>query len=165
MTNMHDSGERQEFTTGAIRDTAEDKPRPSLISPFLIERLGMWCALGAKKYSDRNWEKGMPFSRVMDSLERHIMKYKMGLQDEDHLAAIAWNAMALIHYEEMIKRGILSEELNDMPDYKDRLVGIVDKLVLKEEINLGKPETDDDLQEALKDYFSNLVVGSTNNDY
>jgi hypothetical protein len=116
--NMHDSGKRQAFDTGAVRDTAEDKPRPALVSPFFTERLAMWSALGAKKYDDRNWEKGMPFSRVMDSLERHILAYKQGDRSEDHLAAIGWNAQAIVHYEEMIARGILPAELDDMPRYK-----------------------------------------------
>jgi len=73
--------------------------------------------MGAKKYAERNWENGMPFSRCVASLKRHLMKYQQGLKDEDHLAAIMFNAMALIHYEEMIERGMLPAELNDMPHY------------------------------------------------
>ena len=46
------------------------------------------------------------------------MKFMQGLRDEDHLAAIMFNAMALIHYEEMIERGVLPAELNDMPNYR-----------------------------------------------
>ena len=46
------------------------------------------------------------------------MKYQQGKRDEDHLAAIMFNAMALIHYEEMIEHGRLPAELNDMPSYQ-----------------------------------------------
>jgi hypothetical protein len=46
------------------------------------------------------------------------MKYQQGKRDEDHLAAIMFNAMALIHYEEMIERGLLPADLNDMPNYR-----------------------------------------------
>ena len=60
----------------------------------------------------------MPFSRCVASLKRHLMKYQQGKRDEDHLAAIMFNAMALIHYEEMIERGLLPAELNDMPCYQ-----------------------------------------------
>ena len=74
--------------------------------------------MGAAKYAERNWERGMPFSRCVASLKRHVMKYQQGLRDEDHLAAIMFNAMALIHYEEMINRGVLPAELNDMPVYQ-----------------------------------------------
>jgi hypothetical protein len=115
---MKDGGKKQSFGDGmAIRDTADDKPRPDLISPFAEERLGNWLALGAKKYFERNWEKGMPFSRCTASLRRHVMRFQQGAKDEDHLAAVLFNAMALVHYEEMIERGMLPSELNDMPVY------------------------------------------------
>ena len=105
---MTDSGKRQSFGNGmAIRDTADDKPRPDLISPFAEERAGPLAPHGAAKYAERNWERGMPFSRCVASLKRHVMKYQQGKRDEDHLAAIMFNAMALIHYEEMIERGLL----------------------------------------------------------
>jgi hypothetical protein len=116
---MTDSGKRQSFGKGmAIRDTADDKPRPDLISPFAEERQGHWLRMGAAKYAERNWERGMPFSRCVASLKRHVMKFQQGKRDEDHLAAIMFNAMALIHYEEMIERGLLPAELNDMPNYQ-----------------------------------------------
>ena len=33
---VKDSGNREHFTSGAVRDTADDKPRPDLISPFIL---------------------------------------------------------------------------------------------------------------------------------
>lgn len=115
---MHDSGNRQSFSTGAVRDTADDKPRPDLFSPFAEERVGQWLRLGAVKYSERNWEKGIPNSRCFASLRRHVMRYQQGDRSEDHLAAIIFNAMAIIHNEEMIRRGVLPAELDDMPEYR-----------------------------------------------
>lgn len=117
VVGMQDSGERQSFETGAVRDTAEGKSRPDLISPFATERLGDWLMLGAQKYSERNWERGIPVSRTLASLHRHLMKYQQGSKDEDHLAAIMCNAMFILHTEEMVKRGVLPESLLDMPDY------------------------------------------------
>ena len=114
---MHDSGKREDFETGAVRDTADDKPRPDLISPFAEKRLGEWLRLGAGKYEDRNWEKGMPISRCIASLQRHLVDYKMGLNDEDHMAAIMCNAMFIIHYEDAIANSILPANLDDMPKY------------------------------------------------
>lgn len=114
---MHDSGKRQEFNSGAVRDTADDKPRPDLTSPFAEDRRGAWMLAGARKYAERNWEKGMPNSRYMASLMRHVMRYRQGDRSEDHLAAICFNAEAIMHNEEMIKRGLLPPELDDMPDY------------------------------------------------
>jgi len=115
---MHDSGRRQAFSTGAVRDTATEKPRPDLFSPFAEERVGEWLRLGARKYTERNWERGIPNSRCFASLRRHVMRYQQGDRTEDHLAAIIFNAMAIIHNGAMIERGILPAELDDMPSYQ-----------------------------------------------
>lgn len=114
---MRDSGKRQQFNDGAVRDTADGKSRPDLISPFFMMRLGMWLMLGAKKYSERNWEKGIPNSRCFASLMRHICQWLIGNKDEDHLAAMACNIMFLMHNEEAVKIGILPPEIDDMPNY------------------------------------------------
>jgi hypothetical protein len=50
-------------------------------------------------------------SRTWESLERHVQAYKDGDQSEDHLAAIAWNAFALMWYAERMP------ELNDLAEY------------------------------------------------
>jgi hypothetical protein len=117
MDRMHDSGARQQFATGAVRDTAEGKPRPDLASPFAMMRLGHWLALGAAKYSERNWEQGMAICRCVASLERHTLAYKMRQEDEDHMAAVMCNAMFILHFEAMIQRGVLPPELDDRPLY------------------------------------------------
>lgn len=114
---MKDSGKRQGFETGAVRDTAEGKPRLELISPIFLSRLGEWLAKGAAKYAARNWEKGIPTDRSMASLMRHTNDYREGKRDEDHLAAIACNIMFIIHTEEMVRRGVLPKELADVPSY------------------------------------------------
>lgn len=59
---------RERFSTGAVRDRADQKPRPELISPLAAERLAAWLRDGAKKYGDRNWEAGMPSERTLASL-------------------------------------------------------------------------------------------------
>lgn len=112
-----DSGERRQFNTGAQRDVVTDKGRYDLISPIMIERLAKLLQRGAEKYNDRNWEKGMPLSVYMDSGMRHLYKFLEGHRDEDHLIAAIWNLQALLHIEEMVKRGVLSEDLLDLPDY------------------------------------------------
>jgi len=114
---MRDSGERQEFTTGAVRDAATGKSRPDLCSPFAEERRGDWLLKGSIKYSERNWEKGMPFSRFVASLRRHVMRFQQGDRSEDHLSAICFNAEAIMHGEEMVKRGVWPKEYDDLPRY------------------------------------------------
>lgn len=114
---MQDSGERRTFSTGAVRDRGDFKPRPDLISPHANLREGAWLALGAKKYAIDNWTKGMPIRDCMASIARHLEAYKLGLVDEDHMAAIRTNAGFILHFEEEIKAGRLPAELDDMPKY------------------------------------------------
>lgn len=114
-TDVKDSGVREEFTTGSKRDTRKGKGRYDLISPIAMKRLAQHYENGAAKYGDRNWEKGQPLSRYMDSLIRHAYCLMSGLEDEDHASAIAWNAFAFIHTKELIKHGKLPVELDDMP--------------------------------------------------
>ena len=114
---IKDSGKRESFSTGAMRDVEEEKPALELISPIFEERLGLWLYKGATKYERRNWEKGIPIERSLASLKRHVNKFQIGADDEDHLAAIACNIMFIIHTEEMIARGILPESLAYTPKY------------------------------------------------
>ena len=117
---MIDEETRVNFGDGtAQREEVRGKGRPDLISPFAILRLGKWSEDGAIKYGDRNWEKGMPFSRYTQSLCRHLEKWKANEQSEDHLSAIMWNAMAIIHHQEL---GEL--EWDDMPKYKPKGVDL-----------------------------------------
>ena len=114
---VKDSGKREDFNTGSKRDTRQGKGRFDLISPIAEERLAKHYENGAVKYGDRNWEKGQPLTRYLDSAKRHINKLIQGYKDEDHATAVVWNLMAFIHTEEMIERGLLPKELNDMPKY------------------------------------------------
>ena len=118
VVEMQDSGKREKFTSGAVRDTDEGKPRPDLISPFATEKLADWLRLGAEKYAPRNWERGLPLSRCLASALRHLMKYQQGVRDgEDNLTAAFCNLMFMLHTTEMIERGVLPESLNDLPQY------------------------------------------------
>ena len=110
--------DHQQFATGAVRDTQTGKPRPELISPFANQRLGLHLAAGAEKYTDRNWEQGIPIGRSLASALRHIDAFRRGETDEDHLAAIMCNAMFILDHDERIKRGLLPANLNDMPVYE-----------------------------------------------
>ncbi len=124
MKEIKDSGARQEFASGAVRDITGQKPRPDLISPFFMERLGQHLGQGAKKYSPWNWAKGIPNSRCYESLMRHLMQFAKGDTDEDHLAAAACNLMFMIHNEEVGKQmrpmlGPMDGLLVDMPIFHD----------------------------------------------
>lgn len=113
---IQDSGERTEFETGAQRDCAEGKGRYDLLSPLALARLAKHMEEGAKKYSDRNWEKGIPLHSFFDSAIRHLYKWLSGECDEDHLAAAFWNIHGLIHTSMKIETGELPDELWDLPN-------------------------------------------------
>lgn len=118
---MNDSGERRTFSTGAVRDRGGFKPRPDLISPHANLREGAWLAKGAEKYGLRNYEKGMPISECVASMNRHLEAFKLGTQDEDHITAIRTNAGFIIHFEEEIKAGRMDPVIDDMPKYAQRI--------------------------------------------
>ena len=113
-TEVTDSGKRQDFGTGSVRDCREGKGRYDLLPPYAIYRLARHFENGAKKYGDKNWTKGQNLSRYLDSALRHLFCYLGGSRSEDHLAAVAWNALAYIETENRIERGMLPKELNDM---------------------------------------------------
>jgi len=120
---VKDSGERQEFYTGAVRDREVGKGRFDLLPAYALTRLAKHYENGAKKYYDRNWEKGMPLSRYLDSAMRHLVKYLGGSREEDHLAAVAWNALGYIETEYRIEKGILPADLDDIEAVRKMLNG------------------------------------------
>ena len=51
---------------------------------------------GARKYNDRNWEKGIPLHCYIDSGVRHYLKFLRGDTDEPHDRAFVWNMLGAI---------------------------------------------------------------------
>lgn len=114
---IKDSGNRREFESGAVRDIQEGKGRMDLLPACAIIRLSKHFENGAKKYEERNWEKGIPTHSFIDSAIRHLMKYLDGATDEDHLCAAAWNCMCCMWTE---------EKRPDLIDIPSRLNQVVD---------------------------------------
>lgn len=110
MSNIADSGERREFDSGAVRDMAEGKGRFDLLPWRGIWQVAKHCEEGAKKYGERNWEKGIPQHSFIDSAFRHLAKYVMGWRDEPHLRAAAWNLLCALEQEDT------HPELFDLPE-------------------------------------------------
>jgi len=108
---LKDSGERETFESGMVRDTRVGKGRFDLISPIALRRLALIYEAGAIKYDPRNWEKGAPISRFIDSALRHINQFKEGKRDEDHIAQACWNLFCVLHFDEA------RPDLNDLPVY------------------------------------------------
>lgn len=80
------------------------KNRLDLLPPEWVWGLGVITTEGAKKYAERNWEKGMPWSKVWGPMLRHAFKWLMGERYDaetgcHHLLMVAWNALALFTYD------------------------------------------------------------------
>lgn len=110
-----DSGQRQEWDTGSVRDTRDGKGRFDLIPTLPLRRLACLYERGAVKYGDRNWQKGQPLMRYVDSAMRHLNALVAGETTEDHAIAVAWNAFAYIWTLDAIEAGRLPKELDDRP--------------------------------------------------
>lgn len=146
---IKDSGNRTEFTSGAVRDIQEGKGRCDLLPmdaiaevfehgedwenptmmfncfsnfietgeiialvaaidtaltehrmfndfPTLLLEVSIHFEEGAKKYGERNWEKGIPTQRYIDSAVRHYLKWLRGDDDERHDRAFCWNIICCI---------------------------------------------------------------------
>lgn len=111
---IKDSGVREDFPTGSRRDTRKGKGRFDLLPWLVVEMDAKFIEQGAKKYGDRNWEKGQPLSRYQDSAARHLCKWLMGMRDEPHALAARWNLAAFIWTAEMVRAGKLPKELDDV---------------------------------------------------
>ena len=113
-TSLPDSGSRTNFSTGAVRDAMKGKGMPSLLPIHALRAASKRFEDGAEKYGRNNWEKGIPLSRYVDALYRHLWQFMEGDTTEDHGGAIVWNAMSMVQTDCWIKEGKLPKELNDL---------------------------------------------------
>ena len=92
-----DSGKRQEFTSGMVRDSNDDKPRFDLCYQPMIKRWAELMDRGAVKYGENNWQLANSeeeLARFKASAYRHFFQYINGEDDEDHAAAVFFNISA-----------------------------------------------------------------------
>ena len=111
---IKDSGERREFSTGAVRDMQVGKGDMVSLPNAAILRLSKHYEGGALKYGRWNYTKGIPVSSFLDSALRHIFKYLDGWDDEDHLSAAAFNILGAMEMEEK------HIELQDIPSRQQK---------------------------------------------
>jgi hypothetical protein len=111
-----DSGAREGFPTGSVRDCRTGKGRFDLIPSWPLRCLAQLYERGAAKYSAENWKKGQPLRRYLDSSLRHINELLAGDMTEDHAAAACWNLFSFMWTRMMIAAGLLPKDLDDMPE-------------------------------------------------
>jgi len=116
---VKDSGVREEYANGFVRDTEDGKPdlteslrllyaRPDLAALISrpgfdllpVEGLERWSDhmfKGAQKYGRDNWRQARGLvakTRFLRSLVRHVAQYITGDRSEDHAAAVCFNVWA-----------------------------------------------------------------------
>lgn len=114
MKNIKADGGGQRFN--------KDKIPMELVPPSIIFAVGEVLKIGAKKYSARNWERGMRWTIVYGCIMRHLMKWASPFHSDideesglNHLWHVASNVAMLIEYERTCK------ELDDRPKYRNEI--------------------------------------------
>lgn len=91
------------------------KPRFELIPAHSLKSIANVMTYGAKKYGDRNWEKGLEYGRLYGAAHRHMNAWWSGEDTdpetgESHLAHAAACMMMLLDTHFMDKT-----DLDDRP--------------------------------------------------
>lgn len=114
---LRDSGTRESFDSGMVRDTEDGKADYTLVFDGpMLRRWAEHMTKGAKKYERRNWMKAAgveELERFKRSLLRHIAAYLAGERDEDHLAAAMFNINGIAYVEEKLTASL--DDADDLP--------------------------------------------------
>lgn len=99
------------FESGAKRHSGEGKPDfIDAISWTALRRYVGYMDSKKSKFGDGNFKKGLPIENYEKALIRHLDKYLRNKyekgndeKEQDHLSAIVFNTMGIIHEEEQSK--------------------------------------------------------------
>jgi hypothetical protein len=105
---IKDSGKREEFTSGMVRDVATDKIDYTLVLDGpMFKRWAQHLTAGAKKYAKRNWMQASGTAerdRFKESALRHFIDWYYGKRDEDHGAAVMFNINGAEFVDERLEK-------------------------------------------------------------
>lgn len=95
-------------TTGA--EKGSKLARYDLIPAGPLRLLAEHYGRGARKYADRNWERGYRWSLSFAALQRHVWAFWGGENVDaetgsQHLVAVAWHALALLEFANTYPQG------------------------------------------------------------
>lgn len=125
LAGIKDSGVKEEFSTGSVRDKQAGKGAFHLVPTWVVWLVSRVYEGGAIKYQPRNWEKGQPLSQYIKSAENHLAKLKMGMRDEPHASQVVWNMLGYIYTSVLIKLGRRPGSLSDMQDQLHCVPGVI----------------------------------------
>jgi hypothetical protein len=101
--DLNTHSEKIELKNDAGNKFDGNKNRLDLLSIQAMNGIAEVLTFGCKKYGDRNWEKGLSFSRVFGALLRHLFAWWIGKNNDDetglnHLDHAACCLMFLQHF-------------------------------------------------------------------
>lgn len=102
---VKDSGKRQEYKSGMVRDLQTGKPRYDLCYLPLLTDWAYLMAGGAEKYGENNWlhaDSLEEFNRFKASAWRHFIQFMNGEMDEAHHAAVLFNLGAIMYLQKKL---------------------------------------------------------------
>jgi len=92
---IKDSGIRELYVGGMVRDTANEKVNYLLVFDGpMLDRWAAHLTAGAKKYDARNWMLASgpeEYERFRESATRHFRMWLAGETDEDHASGVFFN--------------------------------------------------------------------------
>ena len=111
MAHIKDSGKRQSYPSGMVRDVQDGKVMYTLIRKGpMYKRWAEHLTEGVKKYGKDNWtlaNSQEEMDRFYESACRHFEQWLAGEDDEDHAAACIFNINAVEYL-----KGKLNEEVS-----------------------------------------------------
>lgn len=108
--------------TGAVRE-ALGIPYFRQVPLEAIAAAATSMEYGARKYTNRNWEKGLPWQQMIDSLKRHIDDFERGHDYDDGSDGSGLHQVCMIMASAMmltasVVRGIGEDDRLPKPDDK-----------------------------------------------
>jgi len=108
--DVKDSGKREEYDSGMVRDTDEGKTLWHLVADGpMLKRYAEHLTKGAAKYTPRNWMKARgeeEYDRFRESAYRHFMQWYLGEgTEEDHASATLFNMNGAEYVAAMMSEG------------------------------------------------------------
>lgn len=108
-----------------------NKARYDLIPAGPLHLLALLYGIGAVKYADENWRKGLSFKRLFAALMRHAWAWMRGQSIDPetglhHMVAVAWCAFAIVELQLQHKRDDLDDRFRtaldlDISDFESAL--------------------------------------------
>lgn len=97
-----DSKDVVAFEGGSLRERVPGRGVYSCMPACSLRRLAQHYEYGKIKYGHGGeaYKDGLPVKDCMDSMFRHMVSYLDGDNSEDHMAAVAWGAFAIMYMEE-----------------------------------------------------------------